>query len=67
MTFTSLFRKTQVISFGMAHPEIVDGRIVEAFFASGSDGPWDPPKASVIPEDLFGAAVILHNDDLVIL
>ena len=50
----------------MAHPEIVDGRIVEAFFPADQMDPGILRKLSVIPEDLFGAAVILHNDDLVI-
>ena len=47
-------------------PEIVDGRIVEAFFPADQMNPGILRKLSVIPEDLLGATVILHNDDLVI-
>lgn len=49
----------------MAHPEIVDGRIVEAFFPADQMDPGILRKLSVILEDLFEPS-ILHNDDLVI-
>lgn len=51
----------------MAHAKIIDGRIIEFFFPAEQMDPRVFRKLPVVTEDLVGTAVILHDNDLIIL